>query len=214
MDAIINCAGMDGNNEFKLNHAAQIMDVNIRIASNILGMARENNIKDVVLVSSAEVYSPQAESPIKEEDDYQKHNEHTSNGYVLSKRFIEILGELYGLENGLNVFSPRPANVYGPRDHFNEGSPRVIPSMIKNVLSGRSIEIWGDGSYTRQFVYVKDLVHSVFEMVEKDQFHKINVASDEVISILDLAKQICSIIGSGEKFTLNRDKPAGNSARR
>lgn len=209
MDAIINCAAMDGNTEFKLNHAAQMMDINIRIASNILSIAKENNIKNVVLVSSAEVYSPRAKSPIKEEDDHQKYNDYTVNGYVLSKRYTEILGELYEHEYEMNVFLPRPANVYGPRDHFKEGSVRVIPSMIKSALSGKPIEIWGDGGQTRQFMYVKDLVHSVLKMVEKNKFHKMNIAGDETVSILQLAKLVCKISGTGENVHLNLEKPSG-----
>lgn len=213
VDAIINCAAMDGNTEFKLSHAAQMMDVNIRIASNVLGIAKENNIKNVVLVSSAEVYSPRAKSPIKEEDDYQKYNDYTVNGYVLSKRYTEILGELYDHEYGMNVFLPRPANVYGPRDHFKEGSVRVIPSMIKSALLGKPIEIWGDGSQTRQFMYVKDLVRAVLKMVEENKFHKMNIAGDETVSILELAKLVCEISGTDENVHLDLEKPSGANNR-
>lgn len=213
VDTIINCAALDGNTEYKIFHAAQMMDTNIRIASNILGLARERGVENVILMSSAEVYSPQAKNPIVEEDDYQKYNDYTVNGYVLSKRYTEILGDLYEHECRVKVYSPRPVNVYGPRDHFGNGSTRVIPSFVINAVSGKPVEIWGDGSQERQFLYVKDLVSSVLTMVRLNKFHKLNIAGDEVISILDLAKIIFSILGLREDIILRKDKPTGAKTR-
>lgn len=212
-DLIINCAALDGNTEFKMKHAAQMMDVNVRIASNILNVAREKNVKNVVLASTAEIYSSNVASPIVEEDDHAKYNDYTGNGYVLSKRYAEILGSLYEQQYGMNVFLPRPTNIYGPRDHFEDKMGRVIPSMIKKVFKGEAIEIWGDGSQVRQFIYVKDATSSIFKMVETNKYHKLNIASGEAISILKLAKLITEIIGAKERIQLDKDKPIGVKSR-
>jgi len=212
-DLIINCAALDGNTEFKIKHPAQIMDINMRITSNILNVAREKNIKDVVLVSTTEIYSPQATSPIVEEEDHTKYNDYTGNGYSLSKRYAEILGNLYEQQYGINVFLPRLTNMYGPRDHFKDGMNRVIPSMIKKIFKGEMIEIWGDGSQVRQFIYVEDAICSILRMVEVDKHHKLNIASGDAISILKLAKLITKIIGAEEKIYLDRDKPVGAKSR-
>lgn len=208
-DVIINCAAMDGNAEFKIKHAAEIMDGNLRIISNVLHIAKENEIRNVVLVSTAEVYSLQAESPIVEEDDYRKYNDCTGNGYVLSKRYSEILGSLYEEQYGINVFLPRPTNMYGPRDHFSDQISQVIPSMIKKVLNGEPIEIWGGGSQVRQFIYVKDAVRSMLRMVETNKHHRLNIAAGKPISILKLAKLIMAVIGKKEEIIFDKAKQTG-----
>ena len=212
-DLLINCAAMDGNTEFKIKHAAEMMDVNIRITSNILNTAKERKINNIVLVSTAEIYSPQAESPITEEEDHRKYNDYIGNGYVLSKRYSEILGTLYEEQYGMNIFLPRPTNMYGPGDHFGDQINRVIPSMIKKVLSGNPIEIWGDGSQVRQFIYIKDAVRSMLKMVEVNKTHCLNIADGKPISILRLAKLITRVIGAKQNIFLNKDKPTGVKSR-
>lgn len=212
-DVIINCAAMDGNTEFKMKHAAEMMDINVRISSNILNAAKERKIDNVVLVSTAEIYSPLAQSPITEEDDHRKYNDYIGNGYILSKRYSEILGSLYEEQYGLNVFLPRPTNMYGSRDHFGDQISRVIPSMIKKVLNNEPIEIWGDGSQVRQFIYVKDAVRSILKMVEVNKFHRLNIADGSPISILRLSKLITRIIGAKENIYLDKSKPSGVKVR-
>lgn len=213
VDLLINCAAMDGNTEFKIKHAAEMMDINVRIASNLLNAAKERKINNIVLVSTAEIYSPQAESPIVEEDDHRKYNDYIGNGYVLSKRYSEILGTLYEEQYSMNIFLPRPTNMYGPGDHFGDQINRVIPSMIKKVLKSDPIEIWGDGSQVRQFIYVKDAVRSMLKMVEANKTHCLNIADGKPVSILRLAKLITRIIGAKENIFLNKDKPTGVKSR-
>ncbi|WP_135611768.1 NAD(P)-dependent oxidoreductase [Methanococcoides sp. AM1] len=213
IDVIINCAALDGNTEFKMNHSAQIMDVNLRITSNILNSAKINKVEDVVMISSAEIYSVRANNPIVEDDDYKKYNDYTANGYILSKQYGEILSELYENEYGINIYRPRPTNIYGPRDHFGDGTNRVIPSIMKKVINNETVEIWGDGSQIRQFIYVKDFVYSVLKMVETKKNRKLNIANNDAISILDLAKLITNIVGSKQKISYNKDKPIGAKAR-
>lgn len=206
---IIHCAALDGNIEFKIKNSARIIDENVRMTSNILNVAKEFLIPDVMLMSSAEIYSPNAKNPIIEEDDYRKSFYYQENGYVLSKIASEILAKLYAKQFGLNVFLPRPTNAYGPRDKFDKSSNRVIPSMIKKAISGESIEIWGDGKQKRGFIYVKDLVLAILRMIETKKYQVLNIATNEMISILDLAKLIAKIIGVKENIYLDLKKPKG-----
>lgn len=208
-EIVINCAALDGNTEFKLKHAAQILDTNLRITSNILNSARENGIKEVVLISSAEIYSTEAPNPIKENDDYHEYNGHIANGYILSKRYGEVLAELYQSEYGIKTYLPRPSNIYGPGDNFSDSSNRVIPSFIRKALNGTSIDIWGDGSQIRQFIYVEDVVRSVLTMVEKGYADKMNVSTNEFVSILDLAKKVYKHLNISPKINLDDSKSVG-----
>lgn len=214
IDVIINCAALDGNTEFKIKNAARILDTNLRITSNILNCAHDNDIKDIVLLSSAEIYSPNAKSPIKEEDDYKKQLGYTENGYVLSKTIAEVMAELHRKQFGMNIYLPRLTNVYGPRDNFNAETNRVIPSMIKKIAAGEDVEIWGDGSQTRQFIHVKDSVRAVMQMVEKQTHGALNIAPKESVSILELANTLSNILTQKSSIHLNFTKPIGVKARR
>ncbi len=209
IQVIIHCAALDGNAEFKMKNSARIMNENMRMSSNILDLAKELNIHDVMLISSAEIYSPEAKSPILEEDDHQSRFHYTENGYVLSKIFSEILAGLYAKQFGLNVYLPRLTNVYGPRDKFDASSGRVIPSMIQKIFNGSEIEIWGDGGQVRGFIYVKDLTKSLFCMIENKYCKPLNIATEESISILDLAKLISRVSGKEGRIRLDPEKPTG-----
>ena len=209
IDLVINCAALDGNSEFKKKYSALILDTNIKIVLNILNCAKENNIKNVVLMSSAEIYPKSAKSPISEEDDYRKNFDRIDNGYVLSKRFTELIGLTYAKQFGINVFIPRPTNAYGPGDKFDKKSNRVIPSMIKKILNNKDIEIWGDGSQVRGFIYVKDLVHTILKMVEFKNYRILNIATTESMSILELAKLISKLSGKKERIKLKNTKSPG-----
>lgn len=210
---VISCAALDGNAEFKKNHPAEILDNNLHISSNILNAARDNRISDVVLISSAEIYSGHAPNPVREEDDYRLYGGHTDSGYILSKRYGEILASLYQEQYGLRVYLPRPSNIFGPGDHFSEQSTRVIPSFITKILAGVPIEIWGDGSQIRQFIFVRDVVQTILTMVEKQAVGKINIATEESISVLALAKKISKIIDKKANILLDKTKSVGSKSR-
>jgi nucleoside-diphosphate-sugar epimerase len=213
-DVLIHCAGLDGNTQYKLEHAAEIMDMNTRMALDVLNLAHEENITDVVLLSSAEIYTTGQSGQITEEDDYRKYSAYTTNGYVLSKIFAEISAELYSKQYGINVYLPRLGNVYGPGDHFGELPTRVIPSMIHKLSTGQQIDIWGDGKQTRQFIYVKDAVRAVLETVQHGNQGPINIATKQSISILNLANMLAEICGVHEgRVNVDLSKPSGATDR-
>jgi dTDP-4-dehydro-6-deoxy-alpha-D-gulose 4-ketoreductase len=212
-DIVINCAALDGNAEFKSKNAAKILDGNMVMASNIIKASLINKVEDVVLVSSAEIYSPQAPNPTKEDDDYQKYYTHTQNGYILSKRYTEILANLTANESGLRIYLPRPTNIYGSGDHFGALDGRAIPMFIRKSLKGEPVEIWGDGSQTRQFIYVTDAVRAILKMVETRQTGALNVANRDNISILELAKKILAMTNSHSDIILKLSKATGAQSR-
>lgn len=213
IDCFIHCAALDGNTEFKLKYAAKILDANNHLVSNVLNTCHSTGIKDVILMSSAEIYSQDAPGEISEDDDYHKYLGYTENGYVLSKVFTEILAELHHKQYGTEVYIPRPTNVYGPRDSFKTETNRVIPSMMRKVANGETIEIWGTGEQTRSFIYVKDLVHATLQMVEKKVSGPMNIATRDQISILELANCISDAYKAKNRIKLDLSKPTGVKAR-
>ena len=184
---VIHTAAMDGNAAFKRDNTALIFDTNLRIGSNVLNCARDRGVENVVLVSSAEA------------------SVESDNGYALSKSVVELLAEQYRRQYGMRVFLPRPSNVYGPRDRVH----RVIPAMISRIISGQEIEIWGDGSQTRSFVHVRDVVAAILQMVAQNTEDVLTVATRETISILDLARTLCALLDAPERVRLDLTKPTG-----
>ncbi|MEU7384790.1 MULTISPECIES: SDR family NAD(P)-dependent oxidoreductase [unclassified Streptomyces] len=213
VDAIIHCAALDGNTEFKLNHSAEILDTNLRITSNVLNCAREYGVPDVALLSSAEVYQGETTGAIHEDDDYRRHMRYSTNGYALSKTFVEVLAELHRAQYGMNILVPRPTNVYGPRDGFDGTSGRVIPTMLRRIAAGEEVVIWGDGSQTRTFVHVADLVRATLRMMEQRRYATMNVGTDEPVSVLELAATLFAVMDRPERIRLDPSKPTGASSR-
>ncbi|MFV2013994.1 MAG: NAD-dependent epimerase/dehydratase family protein, partial [Candidatus Heimdallarchaeota archaeon] len=113
----------------------------------------------------------------------------------------------------LRIYLHRPSNIYGPNDHFGKNENQVIPSFIKKIAAGEPIEIWGDGSQTRQFIYVKDVVYSVLSMVEGNYTGALNVSTDEFVSILNLAKIIYERFDKTSNVNLNPAKSIGVKSR-
>lgn len=187
---VIHTAAMDGNAAFKRDNTALIFDTNLRIGSNVLNCARDSGVENVVLVSSAEA------------------SVESDNGYALSKSVVELLAEQYRKQYGMRIFLPRPSNVYGPRDKID----RVIPAMITRIASGQDVEIWGDGSQTRSFVHVHDVVAAILGMVDSE-IDALTVATRETISILELARTLCALLDVPERVRLDLTKPTGAPAR-
>lgn len=209
INLIIHCAALDGNPEFKKNNSERIIDENIRMALNILNIAKENKIKELVMLSSAEIYSSSVKSPIKEENDYTEDFPEVNSGYVAAKIAIEILARLYSNQFGLKIMLPRPTNIYGPGDKTESKSSRVIPSMVKSILADKQVEIWGDGNQVRSFIYIDDFIKSIISLLEKKEYSTINIATAESTSIKNLAKLIAEILGRKARFVFKKRKIVG-----
>ncbi|MCC3776682.1 NAD(P)-dependent oxidoreductase [Streptomyces sp. UNOB3_S3] len=214
IDTVVHCAGLDGNARFKHEHSADILDSNQRITSNLLNCVRDFGAGETVVMSSSEVYCAPLTSATSEDDDYRAHMRYTDNGYVLSKTYAEILAGLHRRQFGTDVFLVRPANVYGPRDSFDTSRGRVIPSMLAKAEAGEEIEIWGDGSQTRSFVHVADLVRASLCMVETARHRVLNIGTTEETAILDLARMVTAALGRPERIRTVPSRPVGVTGRR
>jgi len=208
-DVLIHCAALDGNSNFKSKNLVPVMDENMAMTRNVLTASRLTGIHNVVLVSSAEIYASEVISPIAEDFDYRKNFPINGNGYVYAKIFSEIMAKMYRQQYGMNIYIARPTNIYGPGDNFHDGVSKVIPSMIKNALSNQPIEIWGDGSQIRDFIFIKDMVSLVLNMVSEDRTNLLNISTAQAISIKELAEMVISISGSRSEINLLKNKPIG-----
>ncbi|WP_033438621.1 NAD-dependent epimerase/dehydratase family protein [Saccharothrix sp. NRRL B-16314] len=213
IDAVFHCAATTGTFEVRRNQAAHILEANMRAVTAILDLARRHDVPDVVLLSSSDIYLAPATDPISENDDYRTSMHYSPDGYYLAKLYTEMLAEAHRQEYGSNVFLPRATSVYGPRDNFGSDIPRVVPQMLDQVHSGGEIEVWGDGSQTRTYMYVTDMVRAVLTMVEKNKHHVLNIGTSETVSVLDLARLVCAVLGKPERIRCDLSRPSGRRSR-
>jgi dTDP-4-dehydro-6-deoxy-alpha-D-gulose 4-ketoreductase len=205
IDAVFHCAAMDGSSQFKALHSAEILEANTRMNLNVLSAARDHRVRTVVLLSSAEARS------MINGSGYSGMPVLASlprSGYVLSKTFAEISADLFREQFGMNIFVVRPTNVYGPRDDLGRAD-RVIPRMLRKAISGQEIEIWGNGTQTRDFIYVTDLVRATLQMVAANKYPTFDVGNGNLVSILELGQTLFSVLGLPERIQLDPAKPTG-----
>jgi dTDP-glucose 4,6-dehydratase len=174
---------------------------------NLLGLARSKNAR-ILVASTSEVYGDPLVHPQTEEY-YGNVNPIGPRGvYDEAKRFQEAITMAYHTYHGLETRIIRIFNTYGPRMRLNDG--RVLPAMIGQALRGEDLTVFGDGSQTRSFCYVDDLVEGIFKLLLSDYALPVNIGNPDEISILDFGKEIIKLTGTSQKIIfqpLPKDDP-------
>lgn len=200
---------------YNTRHPATLIHANTVIGLNVFEAAVRSGVERVLVASSACVYRRFAEVPTPESEGFIGDPEPTNFGYGWAKRFLEVQGRCYAQEHGLKVCLARPYNVYGPRDDFEWETNHVIPALIRRVVEGHDpMVVWGDGSQTRSFIFVEDVVALLMEACEKYAIcDPINLGSDDEITIGELVRTIVDIAGFDTRIEFDATKPAGQPRR-
>ena len=182
-----------------MNHPIHTMKVDSLGTLNALGFAKLKGSR-YVFASSSEVYGSAQVHP--QPEDYWGYVNPVGprSVYDEAKRFSEALCMAYHREHGLDVRIARIFNTYGPRMRRKDG--RVIPTFIEKALSGEPLPIYGDGSQTRSFCYIDDLVEGLFRLSVREGLAGtvVNLGNPEEVSILELAKRVIELSGSSSKI--------------
>jgi GDP-L-fucose synthase len=193
---------------------------NLQIQTNVIDAAYRNNCKKLLFLGSACIYPKVTPQPIKEEYLLTAPLEPTNEGYALAKITGLRMCEYYRRQYGFNAISLMPANLYGPNDNFIPEHGHVIPGIITKLYNAmqngdKSIECWGDGTPTREFLYVDDLADACFwTMQNYDKAEFVNVGSDEELTIKDLAEKLKDAMGFKGDIIWNTEKPNGTPRRK
>jgi GDP-L-fucose synthase len=193
---------------------------NIMVQTNVIDSAYRSGAKKLLFLGSACIYPKVTPQPIKEEYLLTSKLEPTNEGYALAKILGLRMCEYYRKQYGFNAISLMPANLYGMNDNFDPAKGHVIPGLINKFHTAminniNEIVCWGDGSPTREFLYVDDLADAcLFLMDNYDDPDFINVGSDTEIKILDLATIIKNTIGFKGKITWDTSLPNGTPRRK
>ena len=174
---------------------------------NLLGLAKDKKAR-IIIASTSEVYGDPLVHPQREEY-YGNVNPVGPRGvYDEAKRFQEAMTMAYHTFHGLETRIVRIFNTYGPRMRLNDG--RVLPAFIGQALRGEDLTVFGDGSQTRSFCYVDDLVEGIYRLLLSDYPYPVNIGNPDEITILDFAKEVIALTGTTQKIVfreLPQDDP-------
>ena len=164
---------------------------------NLLGLARVKNAR-ILIASTSEVYGDPLVHPQTEEY-YGNVNTIGPRGvYDEAKRFQEAMTMAYHTYHGLETRIVRIFNTYGPRMRLNDG--RVLPAFIGQALRGEDLTMFGDGSQTRSFCYVDDLVEGIYRLLLSDYAQPVNIGNPDEITIKEFGEEIIKLTGTSQKL--------------
>jgi GDP-L-fucose synthase len=195
--AVLNLAAKVAGLEYNQQHPASIFSQNMQIFLNVIKAAQMQRVERFLVTSSACVYPRECKIPTPEEEGFVGEPEPTNSGYGWAKRMQEYLGAQYAREFGLPVSIARPYNAYGPRDNFDPSSSHVIPALIRKAFETTDgfLNVWGDGSHSRSFLYVDDFARGLLEVAARyPMADPVNLGTPEETTIRDLATHIADIV--------------------
>jgi GDP-L-fucose synthase len=218
-DVIIHLAAQVGGiRANQLNPGKYFYD-NLMMGVQLIHQAYERKIQKTVALGTICAYPKFTPVPFKEEDLWNGYPEETNAPYGLAKKMLLVQSQAYRQQYGFNSIFLLPVNLYGPRDNFHPESSHVIPALIRKCVEAvnegkESIEIWGDGTPTREFLYVEDAAEGILLATEKyNQSEPVNLGSGMEISIRDLAGKISELTGFTGRLVFDPGKPGGQPRR-
>ena len=189
---------------------------NLKIQNSIIEASANFDVKRLLFLGSSCVYPKNSQQPIKEEYLLSGYLEETNKAYALAKIAGIELCNAYHKQYGKEFFTVMPCNLYGINDNYDLENSHVIPALIRKfheakVYEYEQVEIWGDGTPLREFLFVDDLAMACIFLMNKElpSNNIINVGSDDEFSIFEIALLIKNIVGYEGKLVFNKDYPNG-----
>jgi len=216
VDYVFDAAARVGGIHANDTYSAEFIYQNTMIQTNLIHWAYKYFVKKFVFLGSVCIYPKFAETPVKEESILTGELEPTNEAYAIAKiHGIEML-KMYNKQYGFKGVSLMPCNLYGPHDNFHPENGHVIPALMTkfNNATEDVVTCWGDGTPTREFMYVDDLADACLFAVEHyDKGELINVGSGQDVSIFHLAHKIAALTGYKGKIEWDTSRPNGTPKR-
>lgn len=174
---------------------------------NLLGLARNKNAR-MLIASTSEVYGDPNVNPQPEEYWGNVNPVGPRGVYDEAKRFQEAITMAYHTFHGVETRIVRIFNTYGPRMRLNDG--RVLPAFIGQALRDEDLTVFGDGSQTRSFCYVDDLIEGIYRLLMSDYAQPVNIGNPDEITIKQFCEEIIKLTGTTQKIVykeLPQDDP-------
>jgi GDP-L-fucose synthase len=188
---------------------------NLMMGAHVLELARINEVSKVVVAGTVCAYPKFTPVPFLEENLWDGYPEETNAPYGVAKKSVLVGGQSYREQYGLNAVFLLPANLYGPRDNFDLETSHVIPALVRKMIEGSGeVVLWGDGSPTREFLYVDDAAEAFFLAGESyDGDAPVNIGTGVETSIRDLAETIADLTGFEGEIVWDTSMPNGQPRR-
>ncbi|KYK28110.1 GDP-fucose synthetase [Thermoplasmatales archaeon SG8-52-1] len=219
IDIVVHVAGDVGGIRYSSNFPAQQFYNNVMMNTLILHYSYKNNIRKFVGIGSVCAYPEVTPIPFKEEYVWNGYPVPTNDAYGLSKRSLLAQSIAYNKEYNFNAIHLMPINLYGPRDDFSLEDSHVIPALIIKFIDAKekdknSVEVWGSGEASREFIYVKDTAEAIFLATQKyNKIQPVNIGTGYEIKIKDLAYLIAELISYNGEIIFDKNKPEGQMRR-
>jgi GDP-L-fucose synthase len=214
-DAIIVAAAKVGGILANDTYPVDFLYDNLMIETSIIRAAHANDVNRVLFLGSSCIYPKHAPQPIEESSLLTGPLEPTNEWYAIAKIAGIKLTQAYRKQYGRDFVSAMPTNLYGPGDNFDLNTSHVLPALIRKAheakLRGdKEIVIWGTGTPRREFLYVDDCADAlVFLLKTYSEYEHINVGSGEDLSILELTRLVCDVVGFDGEILHDLSKPDG-----
>ena len=219
-DLVVHLAALVGGIGANREHPGSFFYDNLMMGAQLLHKAYERRIPKFVALGTVCAYPKHTPVPFKEDDLWNGYPEETNAPYGLAKKMMLVQAQGYRQEYGYNAIFLLPVNLYGPGDNFDPASSHVIPALIKKCVDAvergaDEIVVWGDGSATREFLYVEDAAAAIVLAAERyDGADPVNIGSAFEISIRDLIGLIAEETGFRGRVVWDTSKPNGQPRRK
>jgi GDP-L-fucose synthase len=188
---------------------------NLMMGAHVLEQARLHATPKLVIAGTVCAYPKFTPVPFHEDDLWSGYPEETNAPYGVAKKTVLVGAQAYREQYGTNAIFLLPANLYGPGDNFHETNAHVIADLIRKMSAGDDeVVLWGDGSPTREFLYVEDCVDGLVLAAERyDGAEPVNLGADKEISIRELAELVADVVDFRGKITWDTSMPNGQPRR-
>jgi len=218
-DVIIHLAAHVGGIGANRMHPAEFFYDNLMMGVQLMHQAWQRGVEKFVAIGTVCAYPKYTPVPFKEDDLWNGYPEETNAPYGLAKKMLLVQAQAYRQQYGFNAIYLLPVNLYGPRDNFDLETSHVIPALIRKCIEAQEqglpeVVVWGDGSPTREFLYVEDAAEGIVLATEKyNGPEPVNLGSGMEIRIRDLAEMIRRLTGFKGRLVWDTSRPNGQPRR-
>jgi GDP-L-fucose synthase len=219
-EIVIHLAALVGGIGANAARPGEFFYTNLVMGAMLMEKARLTAVRKFVAVGTVCAYPKNTPVPFREVDLWNGYPEETNAPYGLAKKMLLVQSQAYRAQFGFESIYLLPTNLYGPGDNFDPSSSHVIPAMIRKFAEAKeqsadTVELWGDGSPTREFLYVSDAARGMVDAMERySGTDPVNLGSSFEISIKNLAELISREIGYTGAIRWNASKPNGQPRRK
>ena len=219
-ELVIHLAARVGGIGANLDNPGKFFYDNAIMGIELMEQARRLGLSKFVQIGTICAYPKFTPVPFSEDDLWNGYPEETNAPYGLAKKMLLVQAQAYRAQYGFNAIYLLPVNLYGPNDNFDLRNSHVIPAIIRKCVEAResgsdSIEVWGTGSPTREFLYVDDAARAIVIAAERyNKADPVNLGSSEEISIKDLIELIAELTEFKGRIKWDKSKPDGQPRRK